>query len=600
MSRSLLHLVLRHAEGLAAGMEAEPDVELLRRFVRSRDESAFGELLQRHGAMVWAVCRQSLADDADVEDAFQATFLALIRSAGSVRSGHAIAGWLHGVAVRVALKLKRSAARRRRREECAAGDEADRTIPEATWDALLAAVHEEVQRLPAALRTAFVLCELEGVRQPEAAARLGWKSGTLSGRLSRARQLLIERLTNRGLAPALAGGSLVLGVATATAIVPSRLMDKAMSLTGAGEAVSPAILKLVHEVMPMTMLRTKLAAAVLVAGGLGAVLFPLANAQPVPGASGPPPGARPGGSSNFEPPGASESGPPKPGRNSFGPGGGSTGAGIPSSVLPGGGGVGGGSPPGMMGSRGQWEYKFVVASFPAKEFVQLFTDMGNDGWEYCGTAPHEFTREQLAEAQKAHPDRIVVKPGSQTALIFKRPKGGMMRGFGGGGGGGQSFGVSGPMGAPGGGGGPGFPGSPMGAPGGGGGSGFPGGPPPAGLSDSGRPGPPFGASGGYNNKGGSKSSAGAGGATSPGTASAPRQNITVITLKHADANSLSNVLGRVFRNISVTADERTNSLIVNANSDTLDDVKMLIQRLDVPAADEKPAEKPSKPRAPRP
>src|SRR5437016_4933081 len=128
MSRSLLHLVIRHAEALADGPESEADAELLRRFAETREEPAFAELLRRHGPMVWAVCRQSLADYSDVEDAFQATFLALIRSAGSVRGGHAIAGWLHGVAVRVAKKVKRSAVRRRQREERVAGGEADRSV----------------------------------------------------------------------------------------------------------------------------------------------------------------------------------------------------------------------------------------------------------------------------------------------------------------------------------------------------------------------------------------------------------------------------------------------------------------------------------------
>lgn len=281
MSSSLLHLVLRHAEGLSVGSALEPDCEVLRRFVQTRDDSAFAELLRRHGPMVWAVCRQSLTDTADVEDAFQATFLALIRSAAAVRRGEAIAGWLHGVALRVVLKLKRSAVRRRQREQRVAGDEADRTIPEATWNALLAAVHEEVQRLPDAMRTAFVLCELEGVPQPDAAAQLGWKHGTLTSRLTRARQLLIDRLSRRGLAPTLAGGSLGLGVATASAAVPSGLIDRTMILIDAGDAVSPAILNLIREVTPMVAIRTKLIAAVLVlAAGIGVVLFPEASAQP--------------------------------------------------------------------------------------------------------------------------------------------------------------------------------------------------------------------------------------------------------------------------------------------------------------------------------
>src|SRR5262245_66682306 len=125
MSRSLLQVVLRHAEGLTAG-ETAPDAELVSRFARGRDESAFTELLRRHGPMVWAACRHLLPDEADAEDAFQATFLALVRSAGKIRSGAAVGGWLHGVAVRVANKVRRSAARRRQREEKGAGPEGTR------------------------------------------------------------------------------------------------------------------------------------------------------------------------------------------------------------------------------------------------------------------------------------------------------------------------------------------------------------------------------------------------------------------------------------------------------------------------------------------
>jgi RNA polymerase sigma factor (sigma-70 family) len=237
MNRSLLNLVLRRAE---AFVPADSDADLVRRFAIQRDEAAFAELVRRHGPMVWAVCRHLATDDADAEDAFQATFLALVRSARSIRERGAVAAWLHGVAVRAATKLKRGEARRRQREERSARPESDRSLPQSTWDALLAAVHEEVQKLPAPLRAAFVLCELEGVRQPEAAARLGWKPGTLTGRLTRARQLLLERLSQRGLAPAIAGGTVGLSITTASASPPQPLIDTALSLP-AGGAVSPAV-----------------------------------------------------------------------------------------------------------------------------------------------------------------------------------------------------------------------------------------------------------------------------------------------------------------------------------------------------------------------
>ncbi|MEO2088156.1 MAG: sigma factor, partial [Gemmataceae bacterium] len=76
MTRSLLQLVLRHA---ADGPGS--DADLLGRFVGTRDEAAFSALVRRHGPMVWAVCRQSVPNRADAEDAFQSVFLALAKSA---------------------------------------------------------------------------------------------------------------------------------------------------------------------------------------------------------------------------------------------------------------------------------------------------------------------------------------------------------------------------------------------------------------------------------------------------------------------------------------------------------------------------------------
>src|SRR5258706_15644530 len=162
------------------------DTDLLRRFTTDRDEAAFAALVRRHGPLVWAVCRNMLLNETDAEDAFQATFLTLVRSAQTVRAPAALGAWLHSVAFRVAMKAKRTAARRRKRERTPATSEAAAPVSQTTWDQLQVAVHEEVRRLPEPLRTAFVMCGLEGVGQNEAAAALGWKLGTLSGRLTKA------------------------------------------------------------------------------------------------------------------------------------------------------------------------------------------------------------------------------------------------------------------------------------------------------------------------------------------------------------------------------------------------------------------------------
>src|SRR6187402_3153450 len=133
MMPTLLHAVARKAEALT------PDADLLARFVRDRDHLAFEELVRRHGPLVWAVCRQLLPHHADAEDAFQAVFLALVRSAATIRAAQALPAWLHGVAVRVSIKARRSAVRRRQREHRVAVPERNHPVPDESWTALMSA-----------------------------------------------------------------------------------------------------------------------------------------------------------------------------------------------------------------------------------------------------------------------------------------------------------------------------------------------------------------------------------------------------------------------------------------------------------------------------
>src|SRR5258708_9737158 len=123
VNRSLLESVLRRVVPKAADARVA-DADLLRRFATDRDEAAFAMLVRRHGPLVWAVCRQLLSHESDAEDAFQATFVALVRAAGTVRAPAALGAWLHAVACRIALNAKRAAGRRRRREKAAAAVEA--------------------------------------------------------------------------------------------------------------------------------------------------------------------------------------------------------------------------------------------------------------------------------------------------------------------------------------------------------------------------------------------------------------------------------------------------------------------------------------------
>jgi RNA polymerase sigma factor (sigma-70 family) len=171
------------------------DAELLRRFADHRDESAFELLVWRHGRMVLAACRRILGRSADADDAFQVTFLALARRAGSIRTGAALPGWLHRVARRAVVRVKASAARRPDR---AMADPPEPAVDPVLPDALGPVLDEEIDRLPEKLRRAFVLCHLEGVTNEAAAVRLGCPKGTVLSRLSRAREQLRDRLTRRG------------------------------------------------------------------------------------------------------------------------------------------------------------------------------------------------------------------------------------------------------------------------------------------------------------------------------------------------------------------------------------------------------------------
>src|SRR5262249_61184699 len=110
----------------------------IRRSAPDSAAAAFAVPAPRHGPLVWGACRTLPPADADAEDAFQATFLALVRSAGTIRQMEALGGWLHGVAYRVAMKARRTAARRKKREIIAAVPEPDAPIPDAARDALQA------------------------------------------------------------------------------------------------------------------------------------------------------------------------------------------------------------------------------------------------------------------------------------------------------------------------------------------------------------------------------------------------------------------------------------------------------------------------------
>jgi len=208
-------------QGTAAGLT---DRQLLQGFAASRDELAFATLVERHGPMVLGVCRRILRDPHDAEDAFQAAFLVLVRKAASIRVDDSLGRWLYTVSRRIALRAAAEASRREPTEgleDRAAIGSCDR--PER--HEVIAAVHEELGRLPESYRAALVLCHLQGLTHIEASRRLGWPIGTVKGRLVRARGLLRSRLARRGLGLSAGGIATLLRPAT----VSARLIDGTVS-----------------------------------------------------------------------------------------------------------------------------------------------------------------------------------------------------------------------------------------------------------------------------------------------------------------------------------------------------------------------------------
>src|SRR5215469_15021140 len=170
---------------------ADPtDGQLLGWFVEQHDELAIEALVRRHGTMVMGVCRRILHNEHDAEDAFQATFLVLVRKAASIVPRERIANWLYGVAHRTALKARATAAKRRARERQVTQMPESAVTEQGLWHDLQPLLDQALNRLPDIYRVAIVLCDLEGKTRREAARQLGVPEGTLAARLARARGML--------------------------------------------------------------------------------------------------------------------------------------------------------------------------------------------------------------------------------------------------------------------------------------------------------------------------------------------------------------------------------------------------------------------------
>src|SRR5579883_3056269 len=193
------------------------DAVLLSRWIEKRDEVAFAALVARHGPMVLGVCQRIFGDAHEAEDAFQATFLILARKAASLRRPEALACWLHGVASRLAWKCRAAARRRASHQRVLAAEPADSRpdpLDLLTVREMLGLIDTEIRALREAYRLPVVLCDLEGRTQEEAAAMLGWTTGSLRNRLVRGRARLKARLARRGL---------VLAAGIALPLIPAAL-----------------------------------------------------------------------------------------------------------------------------------------------------------------------------------------------------------------------------------------------------------------------------------------------------------------------------------------------------------------------------------------
>jgi RNA polymerase sigma factor (sigma-70 family) len=274
MSEVLQHLrtaaLLRDAAGLTDG-------QLLENYLRRRDDAALAALVLRHGPLVWGVCRRILRNEHDAEDAFQATFLVLVRKAASVVPREMVVNWLYGVAHQTALKARATTARRGTRERQVI-QMPEPTAPDPVLrDDRQPLLDQGLSELPDIYRVAIILCDLEEKTRKEAARQLGVPEGTLAARLARGRVMLANALTRRGLV--LSGGTLAGALAhhPARAGVPTPLVSstiKAASLfagPAATGAVSARVADLAEGVLK-TMLLTKVklvTAVLLVVAALG-------------------------------------------------------------------------------------------------------------------------------------------------------------------------------------------------------------------------------------------------------------------------------------------------------------------------------------------
>jgi RNA polymerase sigma factor (sigma-70 family) len=262
--RSLAAQVVRQ---LPSTSSLRLDGDLLASFLNDGAEDDFAELVRRHGPLVWGVCRRALPDAADAEDAFQATFLVLLRRGRKLTGYPTIGPWLHKVAAWTARNVRRRNARRLARQsalpEHIAAPATDRDLPLDIDAALLT--------LPEKFRSPIVLCHLLGLSRADAAERLGCAEGTLSAWLSRGLARL--RAKFGGLDPARPLGVAAVAVPAVLSTTVVRAATGARLAAATTAAVSSTVSQVVEGVIRMFWIKkaaaASMAACVVFALGVG-------------------------------------------------------------------------------------------------------------------------------------------------------------------------------------------------------------------------------------------------------------------------------------------------------------------------------------------
>jgi RNA polymerase sigma factor (sigma-70 family) len=253
--------------------ESESDARLLERYISCHDDAAFAALVHRYAQLVRAVCWRVLRQDQDTDDAFQATFLLFASRAASIQKSASVGCWLYGVAQRTAMNAKRARCRRARQERSPQRRAEPGPVTEAALREIQLILDQEVTRLPEKYRAPFVLCCLEGRSRAEVARQLGWKEGTVSGRLARAREELQRRLTRRGVALSAALCAVTLSreaKAAVPALLLARTVKTSLAYVGGQNGVVPAPVIALTRGAPTTM-KLKMATALVLAATVGMI-----------------------------------------------------------------------------------------------------------------------------------------------------------------------------------------------------------------------------------------------------------------------------------------------------------------------------------------